>query len=106
MVVSKEQLADWRCRCEERIARRKAGRYTPEWSLDVPETSALLDMVRDLQGEVQRYKKGLVEVSEILPCEVRCRPQTECGECHALMGGVCCGCIARDALGEALLVGF
>ena len=52
--VSTQQLTDWRYQCEERIRRWEQGQAVPEWHLDVPDTLALLDLVRDLKAEAKR----------------------------------------------------
>lgn len=53
MTVSQEVLDVWRYQCEERIRRWSQNKATPEWHLDVSETLALLDLVRELRGDLE-----------------------------------------------------
>ena len=51
MGVSTQELKDWRYQCEERLRRWADGRVTPEWSLGVRNTLALLNDLESTRAE-------------------------------------------------------
>ena len=73
---TKQELAEWRYRCEKCIERWNAMKASLEWWLSVPDTLRLLNYIRDLEASV-RQLKGRIE-ARLPPGEsITCTPPAE-----------------------------
>ena len=69
--------------------------------LDAGRYSELIQTNVDMnQHSANRLLEHLEKISETLFCKIPCSPESSCGECGTIRGGVCTGCIARDAIKE------
>lgn len=53
---------------------------------------------RRRRKKIEYLRAALQEISDMLSCDVPCEPVIECVTCGIKRGGLCAGCIARNAL--------